>query len=58
MKNKFACAFNGLAEGWKHRSVRIQYILALLAVTAGMIMRLACRGMGGCHHLYRHGDHS
>ena len=41
MKNKFACAFNGLAEGWKHRSVRIQYILARLAVTAGMIMRLS-----------------
>lgn len=41
MKKKFAAAFNGLKLGFSHKSVRVQYILALLAVCAGIIMRLS-----------------
>jgi undecaprenol kinase/diacylglycerol kinase (ATP) len=41
MKNKFKAAFNGLKNGFLHKSVLIQYFLALLAVIAGLIMHLS-----------------
>lgn len=40
MKDKFKNAFRGIAVGLKHRSILVQFILALLALTAGFIMKL------------------
>ena len=40
MKEKFAAAFRGLACGLHHRSIVVQFILAVLAVTAGFILHL------------------
>lgn len=40
MKKKFSDAFAGLKDGWLHRSIRIQMILAVLAVIAGLILKL------------------
>lgn len=40
MKKKFQDAFHGLMLGFADKSVRIQWILGLLAVGAGLIMKL------------------
>ncbi|MEE8808599.1 MAG: diacylglycerol kinase family protein [Lactimicrobium sp.] len=41
MISKFKAAFAGVADGLGHRSVRIQYELALCAFIAGWIMKLS-----------------
>ncbi len=40
MKKKFSYAWQGIATGLKHKSIRIQFILAAMAMLAGIIMRL------------------
>ena len=40
IRKKFGPAFRGLIQGMGHRSIRVQWILALLAVIAGCILRL------------------
>lgn len=37
---KFIDAFNGILKGLNHKSVRIQFILGLLAIIGGFIIRL------------------
>lgn len=37
---KFENAFRGIVTGWLHKSIRVQFILAAMAVTAGMILKL------------------
>lgn len=41
MKKKFGPAFAGLADGAKDCGIRLQYILALCAVIAGLIIDLS-----------------
>jgi diacylglycerol kinase len=38
---KFGPAFNGLKLGLAHRSIRVQYLLAVLAAAAGFWLRLS-----------------
>ena len=40
MKKKFTDSFRGLACGLKHRAVKVQCILGILAVIGGMIIKL------------------
>ncbi len=40
MKKKFGPAFEGLAAALQHKSVRLQFLLAALAVLAGFILKL------------------
>jgi len=40
IRKKIGPAFHGLVQGMNHRSIRIQWILGALAVTAGFILRL------------------
>ena len=37
---KFKDAFNGLKEGLKHRAIAIQFVLGVLAVIGGFIIKL------------------
>jgi diacylglycerol kinase len=41
MKKKFENAWEGILVGLQHRSIMIQVILGMLAVIAGLIMRLS-----------------
>lgn len=40
MKKKFGPAFRGLLDGWKDAGIRTQMILGVLAVCAGIILKL------------------
>ncbi len=40
MKRKFLPAFHGILDGLHHKSIRIQYILGIMAVIAGIVLRL------------------
>ncbi|MBR3264962.1 MAG: diacylglycerol kinase [Erysipelotrichaceae bacterium] len=40
MKKKFADSFNGLKLALKHRAVMVQFILGLMALIGGFIIRL------------------
>ncbi len=41
MKEKFRPAFNGIVLGFKDPAIRIQMILALLAMIAGFVLKLS-----------------
>ncbi|MBQ9046909.1 MAG: diacylglycerol kinase family protein [Solobacterium sp.] len=41
MKEKFLPAFRGVIDGFRDRGIHTQYILALLAVTAGLLLKLS-----------------
>ena len=41
MKKKFKPAFDGIAGALRHRSVRLQFFLGLLAVLAGILLKLS-----------------
>ena len=40
MKKKFSDAFNGLKIGFGHRAIVVQFILGLMAIIGGLIIRL------------------
>ena len=40
MKRKFACTFKGLKLALKHKAVAIQFVLGLMAIIGGFIIRL------------------
>lgn len=43
IRNKFYDAFHGIWTGLHHRSIAVQFVLAAMAVAAGLIMRLNMR---------------
>ena len=40
MKKKFSDSFNGLKTALNHKAVRVQFLLAAMAVAGGMVIRL------------------
>ena len=40
MRRKFADTFNGLKIALKHKAVMIQFVLGLMAIIGGLIIRL------------------
>lgn len=40
IRKKFTAAFHGIRDGLKHRSIATQFLLALAALLAGILMRL------------------
>ncbi|MBO7703836.1 MAG: diacylglycerol kinase family protein [Solobacterium sp.] len=41
MKKKFLPAFEGIITGFEHRSIALQFLLGLLAVIAGIFLKLS-----------------
>ena len=41
IKKKFKPAFDGLVKGFRHPSVRLQFLLGLMAVIAGIVLKLS-----------------